>query len=80
MKSNLGIILKIRGISLSELSRLTKITRPTLTQLSNNFDKSQIATAVTVAKALNVSLDDLLVNDLVKRLETYKGGEDIEGK
>jgi transcriptional regulator with XRE-family HTH domain len=61
--NNVRKLRKRRGISQEKLARLADISLNTLTKIESGFAKKPtIQTVVKLAKALNVSLDDLVRN------------------
>lgn len=60
---NLRILRKKKGLSQEKLARLADISLNTLTKIESGFAKKPtIQTVVKLAKALNISLDELVKN------------------
>lgn len=60
MKNNLRIILAKKRMKTRELHALTRISRTTLTGIYYERTKPDVDTLLKIAKALNVTLDELL--------------------
>ena len=61
---NLKAIRTSKGISQAELSRMTGIGRERLSDCENGRAGATIKTALRIAKALNVSLDELVDGEI----------------
>ncbi len=60
---NLRILRKKNGLSQEKLARLADISLNTLTKIESGFAKKPtIQTVVKLAKALNISIDELVDN------------------
>lgn len=73
MKNNLSRILDEKSVSITDLAKMTGIGRTTLSTLSNSSnipDKTKIGTLLSISKALNVTLDELITNEITG--EYYK--------
>ncbi|AYE37801.1 XRE family transcriptional regulator [Companilactobacillus zhachilii] len=74
MKSNIPEIMEKNSISVSELSRITGLSRTTITPLSKNAElpkQTRIDTLNKVANALNVTIDSLYENVTSWKVEKY---------
>lgn len=61
---NIKTAMELKGINANQLSKKANISRSTLSKILNNVrDEIKISTLINIAKALNISLDDLCNKD-----------------
>lgn len=60
MKNNLSVLLAKKQMKLSKLSEITGLSQSTLVAIRYNRSNPSIDTLQKIAKALNVTIDELL--------------------
>lgn len=67
MKTNLRALRMASGITQSELSRMTGISKQAICQYENERIGMSLSNAAKITEALGVTLDDLVCNNLSMR-------------
>lgn len=67
MKTNLRALRMASGITQSELSRMTGISKQAICQYENERIGMSLSNAAKITEALGVTLDDLVCNNLMRR-------------
>ena len=65
MKNNLLVFLAKKRMTMAELSRITGISRPTLTAIKKgDCEKVRLETIKTICNALNCGIDDFIAEEV----------------
>ena len=63
VKNNLRVILATKKMKVSDLNKLTGISKGTLTNIFYERVNPTMETTIKIAKALNISIDELVKNN-----------------
>ena len=68
---------ELKGLTQQQLSEKSDLSNTYLCQIENNYKKASLAAVLSIAKALDITLDDLLTGNQVATTTDYRNEMDL---